>query len=42
MPEYDTLIYEKPEADIVRIWLNRDPKNAQNRATYLTTLFSRS
>ena len=31
MPEYDTLIYEKPEAGIVRIWLNRpEARNAQN------------
>lgn len=31
MPTYDTLIYEKPEASIARIWLNRaDVRNAQD------------
>ena len=31
MPDFDTLIYEKPEAGIVRIWLNRpEARNAQN------------
>ena len=31
MPDFDNLIYEKPEAGIVRIWLNRpEARNAQN------------
>ncbi|MDP6374453.1 MAG: enoyl-CoA hydratase [Pseudomonadales bacterium] len=31
MPEFDTLIYEKPEPAIARIWLNRpEARNAQN------------
>ncbi|MBN8847124.1 MULTISPECIES: enoyl-CoA hydratase [unclassified Sphingomonas] len=31
MPTFDTLIYEKPEAYIARIWLNRpDTRNAQD------------
>lgn len=31
MPTFDTLIYEKPEANIARIWLNRpDTRNAQD------------
>ena len=31
MPEFDTLIYEKPEAGIARIWLNRpEARNAQD------------
>ena len=31
MPDFDTLIYEKPEAGIARIWLNRpEARNAQD------------
>ena len=31
MPDYDTLIYEKPETGIARIWLNRpEARNAQD------------
>ncbi len=31
MPTFDTIIYEKPEANIARIWLNRpDARNAQD------------
>lgn len=31
MPEFDSLIYEKPEDNIARIWLNRpDTRNAQD------------
>ena len=31
MPDFDTLICEKPEADIARIWLNRpEARNAQD------------
>jgi enoyl-CoA hydratase len=31
MPEFDTLLYEKPEAGIARIWLNRpEARNAQD------------
>ena len=31
MPDFDNLIYEKPEAGITRIWLNRpEARNAQD------------
>ena len=31
MPDFDNLIYEKPETEIARIWLNRpEARNAQN------------
>ena len=31
MPDFDTLIYEKPETGIARIWLNRpEARNAQD------------
>ena len=31
MPDFDNLIYEKPEAGIARIWLNRpESRNAQD------------
>ena len=31
MPDFDNLIYEKPEAGIARIWLNRpEARNAQD------------
>ena len=31
IPEFDNLIYEKPEAGIARIWLNRpETRNAQD------------